>query len=449
MIPQIELFGSPYGTPAMRRIFSARARLGAMARFEAALAQAQARLGIIPQSAADAIAAAAAGVDAFDVAAIAAATENVGYPVVPFVKELGKRAGGDAARYVHWGATTQDVLDSALVLQLRDALALLESDLRATVDALAERARRHRGDVMAGRTHLQHALPITFGYKVAVWLAPLLEHVAGQESLRARVLRVQFGGAVGTLASLGSRGREVTVALADELDLAAPEAPWHADRSAFATLASAVAVTCGSLAKMAQDVILLMQTEVAEVFEPQAPGRGSSSTMPQKRNPIASEYVLACTRGVHALVPLMLTAMPGDHERSTGPWQSEEIALPQLCLLASGAFAQARALAEGMTVDTARMRANLDLTGGLIMSEAVASALVKPLGNAEAHQLVEKACATAIALHRPLIDVLAEDSAVSAHVDRAGLEALFRPESYLGEATAVVDRVLTRYATLS
>ena len=260
---------------------------------------------------------------------------------------------------------------------------------------------------------------------------------------------MQFGGAVGTLASLGSRGREVTVALADELDLAAPEAPWHADRSAFATLASAVAVTCGSLAKMAQDVILLMQTEVAEVFEPQAPGRGSSSTMPQKRNPIASEYVLACTRGVHALVPLMLTAMPGDHERSTGPWQSEEIALPQLCLLASGAFAQARALAEGMTVDTARMRANLDLTGGLIMSEAVASALVKPLGNAEAHQLVEKACATAIATHRPLIDVLAEDSAVSAHVDRAGLEALFRPESYLGEATAVVDRVLTRYATLS
>jgi 3-carboxy-cis,cis-muconate cycloisomerase len=262
------------------------------------------------------------------------------------------------------------------------------------------------------------------------------------------VLRVQFGGAVGTLASLGSRGREVTLALADELDLAAPDAPWHADRSAFATLACALAVTCGALAKIAHDVMLLMQTEVAEVFEPQAPGRGSSSTMPQKRNPIASEYVLACTRGVHALVPMMLTAMPGDHERSTGPWQSEEIALPQLCVLASGAFEQARALVEGMTVDMARMRANLDITGGLIMAEAVASALAEPLGNAEAHRLVESACAIAITERRPLIDVLAEDPAVTARVDRAGLEALFRPESYLGEANAIVDRVLTRYAAL-
>lgn len=449
MTPQIALFGSLYGSDAMRRVFSLPERLRALAAVEAALARAQSRLGIVPQSAADAIVAAAGEVDSFDLAALVAATENVGYPVVPLTKELSKRAGAEAARYVHLGATTQDILDTALVLQLRDALVLLETDLRATVDALADRARRHRDDVMAGRTHLQHALPITFGYKVAVWLAPLLDELAAFDTLRARVLQVQFGGAVGTLASLGERGREVTIALAEELGLAAPGAPWHADRSPFATLACALGVTCGSLAKVAGDVILLMQTEVGEVFEPHAAGRGGSSTMPQKRNPIASEYVLACTRGVHALVPLMLTAMAGDHERSTGPWQSEEIALPELLVLASGTFAQARVLAEGMTVDTARMRANLDLTGGLIMAEAVATALVTSVGNAEAHQLVERACAAAIEVKRPLIEVLADDPDVSAHVGRAELEGLFRPESYTGESAAVVDRVLARYATLS
>ena len=448
MTPQIALYGALYGSDAMRRVFSLPERLRALAAVEAALARAQARLEIIPQSAADAIGAAAAEVDSFDVAAMVAATENVGYPVVPLTKELAKRAGADAARYVHLGATTQDILDTALVLQVRDALVLLETDLRATADALAGRARRHRDDVMAGRTHLQHALPITFGYKVAVWLAPLLDELAAFDSLRARVMQVQFGGAVGTLASLGERGHEVTVALAEELGLAAPVAPWHADRSPFATLASMLGVTCGSLAKIAGDVVLLMQTEVAEVFEPHAAGRGGSSTMPQKRNPIASEYVLACTRGVHALVPLMLTAMPGDHERSTGPWQSEEIALPELLVLASGAFAQARVIAEGMTVDTVRMRTNLDLTGGLIMAEAVATALAEPLGNAEAHKFVEHACAEAIDAKRPLIDVLADDREVSAHVDRQHLEALFRPESYTGEAGAVVDRVLARYAEL-
>jgi len=432
----------------MRRVFSLPERLRALAAVESGLARAQARLEVIPQSAADAIGAAAAQVDAFDVAAMVAATENVGYPVVPLTRELATRSGADAARYVHLGATTQDILDTALVLQLRDALVLLETDLRATADALAVRARRHRDDVMAGRTHLQHALPITFGYKVAVWLAPLLDDLGAFEALRSRLLQVQFGGAVGTLASLGERGRDVTVALAEELGLAAPAAPWHADRSRFAALACALGVTCGSLAKIAGDVILLMQTEVAEVFEPHASGRGGSSTMPQKRNPVASEYILACTRGVHALVPLLLTAMVGDHERSTGPWQSEEIALPQLLILASGAFAQARVIAEGMTVDTARMRTNLDLTGGLIMAEAIATALAASLGNAEAHHVVERACAAAIEGKRPLIEVLTDDPIVSGHLDRARLEALFRPESSTGQSGAVVDRVLTRYAEL-
>jgi 3-carboxy-cis,cis-muconate cycloisomerase len=442
----IELFGSLYGTPAMKDVFSARARVRTLVAVEAALARVQARLGIVPQTAADAIAAAADRADDFDIAALAAQSETVGYPIVPLTRELARRAGPEAGAFVHWGATTQDVLDTGLVLQLRAALALLEADLRATNAALAQRAERHRADVMAGRTHLQHALPITFGYKVAVWLAPLIEHAARFEALRARVLRVQFGGAVGTLASLGDRGREVTVALAEELALAVPDAPWHADRSGFAELASFAGVACGSLAKIAGDVVLLMQTEVAEVFEPHAPGRGGSSTMPQKRNPIASEYVLAGTRGVHALVPLMLTAIAGDHERSTGPWQSEEIALPQILVLASGVFAHAKTLAQGMRVDTVRMRRNLDATNGLIMAEAVAMALAESIGKAAAHHLVEQACSVAIDRGRPLIDVLAEEPSVARHLDRRRLSELFDPASYVGESAAVVDRVLARYA---
>ncbi len=445
----IELFGSLYGTPAMKDVFSARARVRKLAAVEAALARAQARLGIVPLAAADGIVAAADQADDFDLAALAAQSEIVGYPIVPLTKELARRAGPEASGFVHWGATTQDVLDTALVLQLREGLALLEVDLRATIEALAQRAERHRGDVMPGRTHLQHALPITFGYKVAVWLAPLLEHLARFDALRARVLRVQFGGAVGTLASLGNHGREVTVALAEELALAVPDAPWHADRSAFAEVATFLGVVCGSLAKFAGDVVLLMQTEVAEVFEPYAPGRAGSSTMPQKRNPIASEYVLASTRGVHALVPVVLAAMAGDHERSTGPWQSEEIALPQILVLASAAFAHAKAIAQGMTVDTARMRRNLDATNGLIMAEAVAMALAESVGRAEAHHLVEQACTVAIERERPLIDVLAEEPAVTRQLDRRRLAELFDPARYVGESSAVVDRVLTRYSEVA
>jgi 3-carboxy-cis,cis-muconate cycloisomerase len=437
-----ELFGELYGTSAMRETFSSRRRLRAMLEVEVALARADALVGVIPAPAAEAIAA-AADVDRLDLGAIVASTQNVGYPVVPLTKQLAQLAG-DAGRYVHWGATTQDIVDTASVLQLGEAFALLEADLTATVIALARRAEEHRDDVMAGRTHLQHALPVTLGYKIAVWLAPLIEHLERVREARERVRVVQFGGAVGTLASLGTRGREVTIALAEELDLQVPDAPWHVDRSAFVEAACAIGLLCGSLAKFATDVVLLMQTEVGEVSEPHAPGRGGSSTMPQKRNPIASEYVLAAARGVHALVPLMLQAMAGDHERSTGPWQSEEIALPQIFVLASAACAQARAIAEGMTVDRDRMRRNLDATGGLIVSEAVAMALAERLGHARAHALVERASSSAIAEGRPLLDVLAETGEVTAYFDRGALERLLDPARYTGEAGAVVDRVLAR-----
>jgi 3-carboxy-cis,cis-muconate cycloisomerase len=443
----IQLYGALYGTPAMREIFSVRRRLGAMLDVEVALARAEGQLGVIPAAAAEAIAA-AAGVDRLDVETIVALTQNVGYPVVPLIQQVAQLAGNDAGRYVHWGATTQDILDTATVLQLRDAFELLESDLAAIARALVSRAQLHRGDVMAGRTHLQHALPITFGYACAVWLAPLLDHVERLRSVRERVLTLQFGGAVGTLASLGKHARDVAVALAEGLQLRVPDAPWHVDRSVFAEAAAAVGVACGSLAKIATDVALLMQTEVAEVFEPHAPGRGGSSTMPQKRNPIACEYVLATTRGVHALVPLMLQATAGDHQRSTGPWQTEEIALPQIFVLASAAFAQTRTIAEGMTVDAARMRHNVDATAGLIASEAVAMALAEHVGHSAAHAIVSDACATAITAQQPLLDELVTRPEVTHYFDRAALEQLLDPARYLGESGAIVDRVVRRAARI-
>jgi 3-carboxy-cis,cis-muconate cycloisomerase len=442
-----ELFGELYGTSAMRAAFGPRARLRAMLAIEAALARAEARVGVIPAEAGEAIAA-AADVERIDVDAIAASAQHVGYPVVPLTKQLAKLAG-DAGRYVHWGATTQDILDTATVLQLDEGFGLIEADLAATVEALARRAREHRDDVMAGRTHLQHALPVTLGYKLAVVLAPLLDHLERLRAVRERVRTVQFGGAVGTLASLGERGRDVVVALAAELGLHAPDAPWHVDRSAFADAACTLGLICGSLAKFATDVVLLMQTEVGEVAEPHAPGRGGSSTMPQKRNPIASEYVLAAARGVHALVPLMLGAMAGDHERATGPWQAEEIALPQIFVLASAACAQARVIAEGMTVDVARMRRNLEATGGLIVSEAVSMALAERLGHAAAHGVVQRASSAALETGRSLLDILAETGEVTAYFDRAALARLLDSARYTGEAGAVVDRVLARASRAS
>jgi 3-carboxy-cis,cis-muconate cycloisomerase len=438
------IFGALYGTAAMHAVFDDRALIQRMLDVEAALARVQARLGVIPTASAEAITAAAT-VDRLSLEEIGASTRIVGYPVVALVKALGRAAGGEASRHVHWGATTQDILDTALVLQIRQGLDIVEAELAATGRALAAAARRHRGDVMAGRTHLQHALPITFGYKCAVWLAPLLDHLERLRAIRRRVLRVQFGGAVGTLASLGAeKGRAVTVGLAAELGLAVPDAPWHVSRDGLAEVACLLGLICGSLAKIATDVILLMQTEIAEVFEPHEAGRGGSSTMPQKRNPIASEYVLATTRGVHALVPLMLGAMAQDYERATGPWQSEMLALPQIFVLAAGALAHARAIAEGMTIDVGRMRRNLDATGGLVLAEAVMMALAEKIGRDAAHDLVHRASDAALAENRPLADVLAEEPAVARHLDEAEVRRLLDPAGYLGEATAVVDRIVER-----
>jgi len=434
-----------YGTADMRAVFAQRGELQRMLHVEAALARAQARLGIVPAAAADAIAA-AAQVERLEPRALAAATRLTGYPVVGLVAQLARAAGDDAGRYVHWGATTQDVLDTVLVLQMRDALDLCEHELRAVAAGLVARADAHRGAVMAGRTHLQHALPITFGYKCAIWLAPLLAHLDAFASLRDRVLVVEFGGAVGTLAALGGDGRAVCVELARELGLGVPEAPWHVRREGPAEVVCRLGLLCGSLAKFATDVVLLMQTEVAEASEAHEHGRGGSSTMPQKRNPIASEYLLASARAVQAQVPLMLGAMAGDHERSTGPWQTEALALPNAFVWTSGALARAREIAEGLRIDAARMRSNVDITRGAILAEAVMMKLAPALGRGAAHDAVERATSLAAADGLSLADALQRDATVSALLDPAALRSVLDPARYVGEASAVVDRVLAHAA---
>jgi 3-carboxy-cis,cis-muconate cycloisomerase len=439
------VYGDLFTTPAMRAVFSDEARLQRMLDVEATLARAQARLGLIPAAAADEITA-KADVSRFDLAEIGKGTALVGYPIVPLTRALSRACAGDAGRWVHWGATTQDIIDTALVLQLRDGLELIGADLDGTRAALADLARRYRDTPMAGRTHGQHALPITFGFKCALWLDPLQRHAERLARLGREVAVVQFGGAVGTLASLGTDGIRVMEALAEELALQTPTIAWHVGRDGLAEVASFLGRLTGSLGKIATDIALLMQAEIGEVAEPRQEGRGGSSTMPQKRNPIACELVLACASNVRQLVPVLYDAMVQDHERATGPWHAEWIALPQAFALTAGALHHARAMLEGLSVDPERMRRNLDATRGMIAAEAVMMALAPEVGREEAHHLVAAACERALAHERHLLDELQADPGVTSHLSPARLVELLDPARYTGLAGEFVDRVLAREA---
>jgi 3-carboxy-cis,cis-muconate cycloisomerase len=434
------IFRDAFGTPAMREVFSDAAAVHRWVEVEVALAAAEARAGVIPTEASDAIRRGSRP-EAIDLAKLKAETDLVGYPIVGLVHQLAKQVG-DAGRYVHWGATTQDIMDTATVLQIREALALVEADLAGIDTALAALAAKHRATVMPGRTHLQHALPVTFGYKAAVWLAMVRRHRQRLAELRPRVLVGQFAGAAGTLASLGDKGLAVHDALMEELGLGRPAAPWHVARDAFAETVSFLGLVTGSLAKIATDVMLLMQTEVAEAFEPFVQGRGSSSTMPQKRNPISCEFIIAAARIVRGHVGLMLDAMVADHERATGPWQLEWAAIPESFLAAGGALRQARFMLEGLVVDAGRMRRNLGLTGGLIVAEAVMMALAQHVGRGAAHDIVYGACRAALDKGTTLPAELERLPEVTGHLDANRLAELTDAVNYLGSAPAMIDRVL-------
>ncbi|MGH8707060.1 MAG: 3-carboxy-cis,cis-muconate cycloisomerase [Burkholderiales bacterium] len=436
------LFRDSFGTPAMRAIFEDAALLARYTEVEVALARAQGRLGVIPAQAATDIAA-KCDASRLDLGRLKQETETVGYPILPLVRQLAAQCG-DAGKFLHWGATTQDIMDTAVVLQVRDALALIEKDIAALQSILAQQARRYRDTPMAGRTHLQQALPVTFGYKVAIWLAMLDRHAERLAQMKPRVLVGQFAGAAGTLASLGNRGMEVQKALVDELKLAQPIATWHAARDGLAEAVNFLGLVTGSLGKIAFDVMLMASTEVAEVSEPFVQGRGASSTMPQKRNPISSELILAAAKAVRQSAGLMLDALVQDFERATGPWQAEWIALPEAFILTGGALHQAKFMLGGLIVDEARMRKNLDMTHGLIVAEAVMMGLAPHLGRNEAHDLVYEACRAVAEKGGSLAEALAKVPEVTKHLDRQALERLTDPSNYLGAAREMVDRVVGR-----
>ena len=441
------LFGDMFGTAAMREVFGEQAFLARCAEVEAALARAQARLGIVPAEAADAISKAAAAIakepQSLDLARLKRETENVGYPILPLVRQLAEQAG-DGGRWLHWGATTQDIMDTAAVLQIRDGLGLIEADLDRVRGHLAALARKHRDTQMAGRTHLQHALPITFGFKAAVWLSSFDRHAARLAELKPRVLQVQFGGAAGTLASLGP-GEESLGSLAElarELGLAEPAITWHVARDGIAETVQFLALLGASLGKIAFDVMLMSATEVGEAAEPFVSGRGSSSTMPQKRNPISCELILAASKALRQHAGLALDAVVSDFERATGPWHVEWIALPESFGYAAGALHQAEFMLGGLIVDPQRMVKNLGMTHGLIVAEAVMMGLAPHTGRNEAHDLVYDACRAAIEGDRPLYDVLLEVPEVAGPLGADALRRLTDPANYLGAAQAMIDRVL-------
>lgn len=435
-----------FRTAEMSAIFCDAHFVECMLDFELALSRALARTGV----------AAAAAIPAPERNALLASLDvemfgeqarlagNVAIPFVNALSALVAKTHPEAAKYVHWGATSQDVLDTALVLQLGEALHIFDDSLAKLADALATLAQKHRSTVLAGRTWLQEGPPITLGLKAAGWLSAIERHRVRLKATATQVRVLQFGGAVGTLAALGERGRDVAAALAAELKLELPDLPWHSQRDRFAVVATSLGLLTGTLGKMARDVSLLMQTEVAEASEPVAPGRGGSSTLPHKRNPVGSAVVLAAATRVPGLVSTMLNAMVQEHERGLGGWQAEWETLPEICLLAAGALSNIHQIVSELVVDEKQMQKNLDATRGLIFAEAVTMALGGTMGRSAAHSRVEALCRRAIENDKHLREEILQDEEIRSHLSVSEIEQLFQPRNYLGSADAFVERVLSR-----
>lgn len=437
------IFRNIFSTEAMRRVWSDENRTAKYLEIEKALAVVQGRLGIIPQEAADEIVR-NCDIGKIDMDKLRSQTERIGYPVLGVVSQINALCRDKLGEYCHWGATTQDITDTATVLQIREGLDLVDADLTAISGSLAELSRRYRDVPIIGRSNLQQAIPVTFGFKMAAILAGIERHRQRLAQLRPRVLLGEFGGACGTLASIEKGAMETQAGLMAELGLDKPDIAWHTVRDNIAEVGCFLGLVGGSLGKIAVDVKLMMQSEVAEVYEPFAPGRGSSSTMPQKRNPISSCYIHAAVSMVRQHAAALMDAMVADHERSTGPWEIEWIALPEAFCLTAGALKQAKFVLAGLEVDTAKMRSNIDITNGLVMSEAVMMGLGSYIGREHAHDLVYDLCREAIKTDRPLLDILAEHPEIKAHLDRKALAKLCDPANYLGQAGTMVDQVLSR-----
>ena len=435
--------GDMFGTAAMRAVFSDERRFGSWLEGEVALARACARVGVIPSGVVERIAA-AAKIEVLDVTAMKAEYERVGFPILPLVHQLAKACGPESARWVHWGATTQDIVDTGLVLQIREGLALIEADLDQIIESVAALCRAHRDTVMAGRTFQQQAAPVTFGYKAAVWLDELLRHRDRLAEMKPRVLVGQFGGAVGTLSTLGQDGLRVLNEFCQELDLGVPRITWHTARDGWAELVFWLAMLCTTLAKIAGEVADLMRTEIDEVREPFAPGRGGSTAMPQKRNPISCPIIIAIGHRLRDSVSSQLTAMVQEHERAVATQPLEWLVIPEAFVLTSGSLKHSKALLSGLTVNAETMRRNLALGGGLLMSEAVMMGLAPRIGRGQAHDLVSRAAGRATDQGKTLREALVNDQDIMRHLTIEEVERLLEPANYLGVAAQMVDRVLER-----
>jgi 3-carboxy-cis,cis-muconate cycloisomerase len=441
----MQLLDGFFRSPSVEPLFSDAASVQSILDFEAALARAQARAGIISAPAASAITS-ACRVELFDLQALAHAMPSAGNLAIPLLKQLSAivaRTSPDALRHVHYGATSQDALDTGLILQLRSAVRAIEKDLDLITHSLIDITGTHRKTLVVARTWLQHALPTTFGYITAGWLDAFIRHRERFDSLLNDALVLQFGGAAGTLAALGERGPQVASYLAEELALPLPRIPWHAQRERIAETAATFGVLSGTLAKIARDLSLYMQTEVAELSEPPSAGRGGSSTMPHKQNPVASAAIIASTSRVPALVSTVLSGISGEYQRSLGAWQSEWEVVPEIVRLTAGGSHQLAALLPRLAMNVEKMRSNLDLTHGLIYAEAVSLALSEKLNRASAHKLVESACRRAQSEQRNLHAILSEVADVTAILNPESLASLFEPANYLGSAEAFIDAVLT------
>jgi len=440
-----------FASDRMRAIFSDRNRLEGMLRFEAALARAEARVGVIPSSVVPTIESQCRA-ELFDIEKLGCATALAGNPAIPLIKQLTAlvaQRGREAGDFVHFGATSQDAMDTGLVLQLRDALDLIESDLSALSGILAGLAVAQKKTPLAGRTWLQQAVPVTFGLKAAGWFSAVERHRARFRAMRPRILVLQFGGAAGTLASLEKNGLQVAEALAVELGLAVPDVPWHTHRDRVAEVATTLGLLVGTLGKIARDISLLTQTEIGEAFEPAAEGRGRSSAMPQKRNPVGSAVALSAAIRVPALVSVMLTAMVQENERGMGNWHAEWETLPEICTLTAGALQHMTRVLAGLELDVAQMAKNLEATGGQILAESITMALSADMGRPRAKSLVEQACRQASQQGRHLRDVLMEDPRAREQLSSSELDELFNPSNYLGLAEALVDRTLRAHSRKS
>ena len=442
LVTNSKIWGEMFGTKEMRDVFSDETTVQLYLDVEAALARSQSKLGIIPKEAGEKITA-AANLTWINWDILKTRTEIVGYPILPLVEQLSLSVDDGYGQYCHWGATTQDIMDTADVLQIRKGITLLSKDLNAIAVALSKIVKKHINTPMAGRTHLQHALPIPFGYKAATWLSSIDRHTKRLEEIKSRVFNVSFFGAAGTLASLGETdGLQTQANLAKELNLNVPDVSWHSIRDNFCEVTGWLALVGASLGKIAYDVMLMMQTEIQEVAEPFLHGRGASSTMPQKRNPISSEVMLACSKLLREHHSSMLDAMVLDHERATGQWHVEWYTLPNAFIISSACLSSAKYLLEGLEISVDNMKDNMNKTNGLIVAESVMMSLAPHIGRQVAHDIVYECCRDSLKNKTPFIDALLSQAAISNIFNKSQLVKIVNPANYLGAAPAMAQRLL-------